>query len=110
MLADRRYWDGLEVREHVASEDSMSDEYDTTIGGDLPLSISKVRSNGWELVDDNYGSGGGAGFFVPLPPEVAKLGLPGASFSCMHLGSRNGVWRPIGAYEPDIVVTNVYPP
>jgi hypothetical protein len=30
--------------------------------------------------------------------------------SCMSLALRRGVWRPVGTFDDEIVVANVYPP
>ena len=118
-LARCNYWDTLEEAatssDHDDNDSGCSD-YERILGTDcgMPLEISKMRQDGWELMDMDFGDASpdedyDSTAFVRLPPEVAALGRVGAPFSCMSLGLRNGVWRPI-VNEFDSVVANVYPP
>ena len=126
-LADHRYWDSLEQRQAGEEdddgnlEDSSEDEGMEFTETDGHINIKAVSAhpsspNGWELGgygNDGYGSAGGVfSVFVSLPPEVASMGRPGASFSCMSLGLRRGVWRPVAPRYVDgnYVFANVYPP
>ena len=122
-LADRRYWDAFETRDGgapaSAADESLSHyDYEESIGGFLlmPLEISEVRNDGWTFKDgyhpgSHFGSDneGPSTCFVKLPSHVAKLGVVGASFSCMALCLRNGIWRPVDSFGAG-VAQNVYPP
>ena len=102
--------------------------YATTVSDELPLEIAKVRKDGWVFrkpyapgydFDDEQmywdslklRSRPLPELFVRLPEDVAKLGKVSASISCMTLGLRRGVWRPLPFDDHcDAVAANVYPP
>lgn len=124
-LADSGYWESLEVRageeegegededEEGEGEDYDSSEFESIIDGEFRLTISKVMHDGWEMEGEAQWAGdfgGDSNAFLRLPPNIAKLGMEGASISCMNLGLRRGIWRPFGAYDSKYVCANVYPP
>jgi hypothetical protein len=124
-LADKRYWDAFETEqpgEPVVPPASscpwsgVDVPRRETIGGEMPLQIREVRKDGWVLEDTEYDCKGYPPLapskepFMRLPPEVAKLGRKGTQFSLMHLQLRKGIWRPVGSYEEEMVVGNVYGP
>jgi hypothetical protein len=88
----------------------------------LYVSCTFFETYGWvfQEMGDGGGGYGSDGSFNPdegppdailrLPPHVAAMGLVGVSISCMNLVKRRGVLRPVGAYEPEMVCANVYPP
>ncbi len=81
-------------------------------GGDCPLTIFEVREEGW-VMDDYEVTMGCAEPDRPLmrlPPEVARLGVPDVSLSCMRLGLRGGVWQPFNPHCDESCVANAYPP
>ncbi len=116
----------LDLTPHPASAQGSSEilcqvrDWDEQYGDDAPLTIAEVREEGWVMEDSWAGlfggcppRGGRAGADRPLlrlPPEVARLGMPGGSLSCMRLGLRRGVWRPFNPHCDATCVANAYPP
>lgn len=80
------YWNAL--------EGANDGEYDRSIRPGFPLELHAVRADGWDFeYSSPYDSDGHEELIsVPLPADLARLGKPGASFSCMGLARRGGVW------------------
>lgn len=112
-LGRREYWMELERRAlQVGGEAVVHGEFDRLFGGCLNLIVERIEPDGWVFQCDpfdwvekrNRGT-----VFVQIPPDVAVMGVVGMEFSCMTLGLRNRVWRPV--MEPgEPFFTNVYPP
>ena len=130
-LAMDKYWnqfeDGVSAAAAVAASNEDVDDLDSfedTLSAEMNIFITEVQETGWIMKDiiglsgcDHCGGWGckgceDPGVFVRLPPEVAKLGRVNTNFSCMLLGLRNGVWRPLlGGASGDFdrqVFANVY--
>ena len=113
-----KYWDRFDGT--PPPEEDSGDLYTETLSSEMNLFIKQVHGFGWtmhDLASSGCAEWGGVdncnkAVFVPLPPEVAKLGREGVNFSCMILGLRNNIWRPLlgGAYGSldDQVVADVY--
>lgn len=112
-LCEEKYWDSLETaREEDGPADKDEDGYQCYFGGeDINLIVDQVMPNGWVVAcDDDLDnlSPGENQVFLQLPSETSKLGMKGMSLSCLQLGLRNGVWRPVeqeGEY-----IASAYPP
>jgi hypothetical protein len=73
----------------------------------------EVREEGWVMNDLRMTKGTKTDRpLIRLPPEleVARLGVPDVSLSCMRLGLRGGVWQPFNPYCDKSCVANAYPP
>jgi len=107
-LHESGYWDTLPPVEGMEEEDMR--------GGNGRVEIEEVRKDGWMMTSPHWWRGECWGpsvatpVFLILPPKVAKLGRKGASFSCMELVRKRGIWRPQGACDMDSPFANVYPP
>jgi hypothetical protein len=104
-LADSGWWDALETETASGSEEEDLHRFHDN---DMGTTVVKVLKDGWMVVEDfEFGE---RGVFLPLPPKVASKGLVGMSMSCMSMSLKGGVWRPVGTYDYDMVLANVYPP
>ena len=80
-----------------------------------PPTIKKVMRDGWifdthtALIDPDGYCGHRGDIFVPLPSDIAKLGIKGTRLSRTAFGRRNNVWRPIPMDGSGCPVANVYP-
>lgn len=118
-LCQQKYWDSLEFTESRNESDGSSstqnkialdeEEYERYFGDEIAVNVVDVVSNGWVICSDTAPSGScDRSVFLRLPPDTAKLGMKGMTLSCLLLGLRNGVWRPIKL--DGSCVTNACPP
>ncbi len=90
------------------SEWQWEEEY-----GDDFLTIAEVREDGWVMESGFPPTPSDSPPERPLlllPPEVAQLGVPGVSLSCIRLRLCGGVWQPFSPYCERTCVANAYPP
>lgn len=118
-LCQQKYWDSLEFTESRNESDGSSStqnkiaqderEYERYFGDEIAVNVVDVVSNGWVISSDTAPNGScDQSVFLHLPPDTAKLGMKGMTLSCLLLGLRNGVWRPIK--QDGSCVTNACPP
>lgn len=117
-LFKHKYWDSLENNDRQSESDGSSSSktksvdhvsFERYFGDEIAVTVEKVMSNGWVLRSDY------APFetrdvrvFLQLPSEVARLGMADMTLSCILLGLRNGIWRPVE--QSGVFVINAYPP
>lgn len=116
-LVEDRYWDSIENVSGSEREESLVDQsatnteeerYDSYLGGELAVTLQQVLQNGWVLSGENN-LGDEMNVFVSLPADLAGFGMLGMSLSCMALGLRNGIWRPMPG-DGESATAIVYPP
>ncbi len=115
--------EGEDDDEDDDDDDDNNDDKIIMRGNDLLLYVTEVQADDW--VFQEMGGGGRGGYdsdgssnpdkgppdaILCLPPHVAAMGLVGMPISCMNLVTRHGVLRPVGAYKPEMVCANLYPP
>lgn len=112
-----KYWDELErqVLQRTGRPDASLDDvqFDRRFGGSMHLIVAEVERDGWAFECDPFDCGdcrNTGRVFVQLPEEVATLGVVGMELSCITLGLRNRVWRPIQRKDTGEFFANVYPP
>lgn len=116
-LIEDKYWDSIEDVSGSEPEESPGDQsdkkteekrYASYVGGEMAVTLDEVLQNGWVLRGEDH-LGEETTAFVSLPADLAGFGMKGMSVSCMALGLRNGIWRPIRG-EGDLATATVYPP
>lgn len=119
-LGKDRWWEGLELQQAGVALDTVcnltsandiqmtleqlglggSFEQEIVCGDEMSSMVAvEVRRDGWVLAKCEFGMNGDChranAVFLPLPPYVAKMGVKDMTISCIELGLRNGIWRPI---------------
>lgn len=115
-LIEQKWWDSVEDAsgsEHEgarirAEGGDHGTVYEAFVGSDVPLCVEQILQDGWLISEDSYEN---SKALLSLPPDVAALAVKGMSFSCMSLGLRNEVWRPVQTEGgPSTAAITAYPP
>lgn len=108
-LFEEKYWDSLENRkEGIESNISDEDGYERYFGDETALNVEEIMADGWVINADGNSRKEEDQIFLYLPGDAASLGMKGMSLSCLQLGLRNGIWRPIE--QDGTCIANAYPP
>lgn len=102
-LVEDRYWDPIEDVGGSEREETPRTRVRPGLRRSGTIRILEERwqspcsrycKNGWVMSGENL-LGDEMSVFVSLPAELAGFGMLGMSLSCMALGLRNGIWRPM---------------